>query len=281
MKKYFLACLVFLLLVCSGCSPDSKNNVPPSPTPLSGKIDDAYLNILAGKTFQASAGQNITFYDSGYATYDYRNGVGENHHYLYRVTVVNSTDTQIDMLLETCLEDSEVFYQRDYIDVGPEPATYFIESNSLEYYQPYTCLADPRDATFFSNTYGDFRTVCAQEGCYMYIAPNGHTKYCVEHTGSCEWCERFVDPDQRYCPDCPHCWKCKKKLPPDSPRICDACAAKNNPDPRDGSNGRCGLCNGTGSVKYYYGSSDLEAYFNGQRPYTYGTCGSCGGSGTR
>lgn len=46
-----------------------------------------------------------------------------------------------------------------------------------------------------------------------------------------------------------------------------------------GSSGKCSRCNGTGSVRYNYGSSDLEAYLSGHDPYTYGTCGSCGGTG--
>ena len=44
-------------------------------------------------------------------------------------------------------------------------------------------------------------------------------------------------------------------------------------------NGSCPWCNGTGGMKYNYGSSDLEAIFSGHAPSTYGTCGSCGGSG--
>lgn len=45
------------------------------------------------------------------------------------------------------------------------------------------------------------------------------------------------------------------------------------------SNGKCYWCNGTGSVRYNYGSSDLEAILSGHDPYTYGTCASCGGTG--
>lgn len=41
----------------------------------------------------------------------------------------------------------------------------------------------------------------------------------------------------------------------------------------------CSRCNGTGGVRYNYGSSDLEAVLSGHDPYTYGTCGSCGGTG--
>lgn len=41
----------------------------------------------------------------------------------------------------------------------------------------------------------------------------------------------------------------------------------------------CSVCNGTGYVKYYYGSSDLEAILDGHDPYTTGTCTSCDGKG--
>lgn len=42
---------------------------------------------------------------------------------------------------------------------------------------------------------------------------------------------------------------------------------------------KCKLCNGTGSVKYNYGSSDLEAILSGHDPYTFGPCSSCDGTG--
>ncbi len=41
----------------------------------------------------------------------------------------------------------------------------------------------------------------------------------------------------------------------------------------------CSFCNGTGSVKYYYGGSALEAALNGQNDYEYGKCTSCDGEG--
>ncbi len=43
--------------------------------------------------------------------------------------------------------------------------------------------------------------------------------------------------------------------------------------------GKCSICNGTGSVKYYYGDSDLQAYLDGQDPYTFGVCTACNGTG--
>lgn len=46
-----------------------------------------------------------------------------------------------------------------------------------------------------------------------------------------------------------------------------------------GSGEKCSWCNGTGYVKYNYGDSDLEAILSGNDPYTYGVCGSCGGTG--
>ena len=43
--------------------------------------------------------------------------------------------------------------------------------------------------------------------------------------------------------------------------------------------GACTSCAGTGGVRYNYGGSDLEAVLSGNDPYTYGQCGSCGGTG--
>lgn len=45
------------------------------------------------------------------------------------------------------------------------------------------------------------------------------------------------------------------------------------------SDEECYFCNGTGVVRYNYGSSDLEAILSGHDPYTYGQCASCGGIG--
>lgn len=42
---------------------------------------------------------------------------------------------------------------------------------------------------------------------------------------------------------------------------------------------KCAICNGTGYVRYYYGSSDLEAILSGYDPYTVGKCTSCDGKG--
>lgn len=42
---------------------------------------------------------------------------------------------------------------------------------------------------------------------------------------------------------------------------------------------KCINCNGTGTVKYYYGSSDLEAVLSGHDPYTFGSCSMCNGTG--
>lgn len=41
----------------------------------------------------------------------------------------------------------------------------------------------------------------------------------------------------------------------------------------------CPNCGGTGTVKYYYGSSDLEAVLSGHDPYTLGDCPMCDGTG--
>lgn len=42
---------------------------------------------------------------------------------------------------------------------------------------------------------------------------------------------------------------------------------------------KCLLCNGTGHVRYYYGSSDLEAWLSGHDSYTIGPCTMCKGTG--
>lgn len=46
-----------------------------------------------------------------------------------------------------------------------------------------------------------------------------------------------------------------------------------------GGGGKCIVCNGTGSVRYYYGSSDLEAWLDGYDSFTVGPCTSCDGTG--
>lgn len=51
------------------------------------------------------------------------------------------------------------------------------------------------------------------------------------------------------------------------------------PKNNGGGGEKCPWCNGTGSVKYQYGGSDLEAILNGHDPSWYGQCGSCGGTG--
>ena len=45
------------------------------------------------------------------------------------------------------------------------------------------------------------------------------------------------------------------------------------------SGGKCIVCNGTGYVRYYYGSSDLEAWLSGHDSFTVGSCTSCDGTG--
>lgn len=45
------------------------------------------------------------------------------------------------------------------------------------------------------------------------------------------------------------------------------------------SGGKCLICNGSGYVKYYYGSSDLEAILDGHDSYTVDKCPTCNGTG--
>ncbi len=260
LKKIAAICLVLMAFILAGCSIGDDGSKP--------KINDAYLSCIAGKTFQASEGQCITFYEDGYATYDYDGAFG-HHYYRYVVRVTNSTATQIDFTLEEVYVDSE-----DYEDNGPQPATYYINDNYLFYYQPYTCLVDSVQVLDFSNAYGTFTTICAQEGCVRYIAPSGNTMYCPEHTGACEFCRIFINPGSRFCPNCPYCIFCGVIIAPDSGYRCSNCINRNkNPGKK------CSLCNGTGMVKYYYGDSDLQAYLDGHEASWYGQCGSCGGSG--
>ena len=42
---------------------------------------------------------------------------------------------------------------------------------------------------------------------------------------------------------------------------------------------KCSFCNGTGSIKYYYGDSALQAALDGYDDYEFGPCTSCDGTG--
>lgn len=55
--------------------------------------------------------------------------------------------------------------------------------------------------------------------------------------------------------------------------------AKSSSSSTSGSSVKCSNCNGTGTVKYYYGSSALDAALAGQDNYSWGPCGMCNGSG--
>ena len=59
----------------------------------------------------------ITFYEDCVATYDYRNGVKENHHYCYQVKVDKVTDTTIELSMITILTDSSVKYYYGSSDI--------------------------------------------------------------------------------------------------------------------------------------------------------------------
>lgn len=62
-------------------------------------------------------------------------------------------------------------------------------------------------------------------------------------------------------------------------KIYDATPSNSSSSSNSSSGEKCYWCNGTGSVRYNYGSSDLDAILSGHDPYTYGTCASCGGTG--
>ena len=74
----------------------------------------------------------------------------------------------------------------------------------------------------------------------------------------------------------------------DSKALAEECASRNaersakaakERKAKEDSKVKCDLCNGTGKVKYYYGSSALEAYLSGHNDYEYGPCPSCDGKG--
>ena len=275
MRRRLLTILLLLLLcisaVCSfwGCNTPS-DDTDDTLTPI---INDEYLSYIAGKTFQPKSHPGdtmLTFYKEGIATYDY----GE-HHYGYVIEVVETTDTQIKMHLKAVVIQSDDYIEREYTE-----ATYSIADNTLYYFQPYVCLYDPGNFEHYSNTYAPFGTLCAKDGCSLFIAISGHTQYCPEHAQSCAACSNYLDPGITYCEGCPKCSDCDVKIEPGTGGRCPTCQKK--ADSGNGSgNQKCYLCNGTGRVKYYYGSSDLEAYLNGYDPYWYGQCGVCLGTGKK
>lgn len=54
---------------------------------------------------------------------------------------------------------------------------------------------------------------------------------------------------------------------------------ENSSSSNPGLGKKCAHCNGTGSVKYYYGGSAWEAFLAGMPDYTFGPCTSCNGKG--
>ena len=55
--------------------------------------------------------------------------------------------------------------------------------------------------------------------------------------------------------------------------------SSSNTSNNSGKGKKCPWCNGTGSVKYYYGSSAYESIINGHEDSWYGQCGACHGTG--
>lgn len=260
---FTVLCVTVLFMFC-GCNEKAADANKPTP-----KVNDAYIENVAGKTFEPKSipgGTFLTFYKDGVATYDYF-----EHHYGYCVEVVETTDAYIKMYLKAVTIQSDDYIEREYTE-----ATYYYADNSLYYFQPYACMYDPNNSEFYSNTYGEFSTVCAENGCKLYIAASGHTQYCPEHAGKCEHCHDYIDPGFVYCETCPYCYDCGAKIPAGSGYTCDNC--KKSPSP-NGNGRKCIVCNGTGYVKCYYGSSDLEAYLSGHDPYWYIKCTSCKGTG--
>ena len=250
MKKFTLlfCCFVIIVSMFCGCSKPQKF----------AETNQDYLNEIAGKCFQANGGQLLTFYKDGVATYDFQNGVGENHHYNYRVVMTKSTEDVLTMALVKLEDVSENYATRDYIDNGPEELSFNRSEKTMKLYAlTYNCIYDDlgNSENGVKNEYGTPTTICEEEGCERYIAPSGNTRYCTEHSKACKRCGKFMNPlDPNYCEDCP--------VPSDLPS--------------DNSNdSKCAVCNGTGYVKHYYGDSDLQAYLDGQDPYIVSKCTSC------
>lgn len=145
--------------------------------PAYAEKDEFCLSQLAGKTFQCSGGQLLTFYDEGVATYDFKNGVGGNHHYNYRVYVVQVTDTELVMNLAKIKKDSASYHTEDAIDDETEAAPYYLAENKLFYYQTYSCIYNAKNADgseerpSFSNSCTTFTTVCATDGARDTLRP--------------------------------------------------------------------------------------------------------------
>ncbi len=262
MKKVIVLLLAaVLLLSLTGCGEKTRF----------AEDSELYLTYVAGKSFEAAGGQQLTFYPEGAATYDYQNGVGENHHYNYRVSVAGTTDTQLTLKFTRLVVENKNYHTEDAIDSTEELVIYNYVDNSIEYYLHYAFVYNANTGEGegvgkgFSNHFGTSITICAEEGCSRYIAPSGNTKYCTEHTAPCIECGDFLDAGET----CYHCIALEEAI------------ASGNHSSGSGSNntGRCLMCNGSGYVKYYYGNSDLEAFLNGYDPYTVGKCTSCGGSG--
>ena len=256
---------VLTLISTVGCH--SSENKYDGPSPI---INNEYLSHLAGKTFQPKNNPGdtmLTFYAEGVATYDH-----SMHHYGYVVEVVETTDAHIKLHLKTTVIQSSDYIEREYTE-----ATYSIADETIYYFQPYVCLYDPNNSEHYSNTYAPFGTLCSEDGCSLFIALSGHTKYCSEHANNCEDCSNYLDPGVTYCDGCPKCIDCEVKIEPGTGGRCSTC--KKNSNSGGKRKEKCFLCNGTGRCLYYYGSSNLEAYLNGHDPYWYGHCGVCDGTG--
>ena len=266
MKKFISILIILILLIGSfaGCSPKYAES------------NEEYLQNIANKTFQADGGQLLTFYKDGAATYDYQNGVGEHHHYNYRVYVIDVTETEIHMEFETLMVETKNYHTEDYIDRGREALVYNRSNNIVKYHiNTYNCVYRDEIDLEFTNLYGTPSTICAEENCEKYIAPSGNTRYCVDHAHACEDCSELINANEKYCVGCPRCDVCDKSIKPGF-KYCSSCSSTNSSNK---NKNKCIVCNGTGYVKYNYGDSDLQAYLDGYDHYTVGKCTSCNGSG--
>lgn len=255
MKKFVsLLCLIVILSSFCGCSKSSKEEKPLT----YAETSQEYLNEVADKCYIAKHGQILVFYKDGVATYDFRNGVGENHHYNYRVILNNTSEDAIEMSFIRLEDVNDKYYTHDYIEGSEETLTFNRKEQNIAFYAlTYDCISSDsihtEDGKGFTNKCGTPTTVCEESGCNRFIAPSGETNFCTEHTNVCLDCKMFLNYDRTRCADC---------------------AAK--PDYSDNDSGECPRCNGSGYIKYYYGDSDLQAYLDGQNPYTVGKCTSCG-----
>ena len=227
------------------------------------KITQEYTEALGGKVFDAD-GSILTFYDDGTASYDY-----SDFHYDYKVEVTGCDEEHIYMLFHSYYKDGLNYNTDEVIDDNPETAVYNYAGNTLKYYKTYTCVSESEDSDDTNYAF------CAQSGCELRAIPDSETEYCFEHTGFCENCDSFVNPGTQFCSRCHACEICGKGIIKSFGDRCFDCMPKSTSKKYE----KCYVCDGTGIVKYYYGSSAIEAWLDGHEDSWYSKCWNCDGTG--